>query len=76
MHNGKDDDAEKDLTQDVEITHDIPLDENGNTTTTGEYYVNYKIIDSNGNVKEKIRTVIVQDTTPPVIEFRNQDRVQ
>ena len=42
-----------------------------NENVKGTYHVTYTAIDSNGNMAQETRTVIVQDTTAPVISVAN-----
>ena len=53
---------------DGDISNNIDILNNVNTDVNGTYTITYNVTDSNGNAAtEVIRTVIVQDTTPPVI---------
>ncbi len=55
---------------DGNLTGEITLDDTDvNYGVPGEYTVTYYVTDSSGNVAEKSASVIVQDTTPPVISL-------
>ena len=52
----------------ISLTSSVTVTNNINTSTTGTYYVYYNVSDSHGNAAtEKVRTVIVEDSTLPII---------
>jgi hypothetical protein len=54
------------------LTSSILIDGNVNNAALGTYTVNYEVTDSNGNTGTASRTVIIQDTTNPVITVTDQ----
>lgn len=50
-----------DISVDIEITGSVDI------STIGQYTIVYTVIDSHNNLARTTRSVIVQDTTPPVI---------
>ncbi|MFP4501979.1 MAG: PhoPQ-activated protein PqaA family protein [Candidatus Hydrogenedentota bacterium] len=53
---------------DGELTDDIVLDRSGlDMHTPGEYTITYTVADAAGNEAQETRTVVVEDTLPPVI---------
>ena len=50
-----------DISVDIEITGSVDIN------IIGQYTIVYTVIDSHNNLARKTRSVIVQDTTPPVI---------
>ena len=61
---------------DGDLTESITTVSNVDTSTPGEYTVTYNVKDAAGNAAEQVtRTVIVQDTTAPVITLNGYDRI-
>ena len=62
---------------DGNITNNIVTTNNVVTFATGTYYVTYNVRDANGNAAEEVtRTVIVEDTTAPVITLTGHSTVE
>jgi hypothetical protein len=55
--------------EDGDLTSEIIISSNVNNSTIGTYQVNYTVSDSAGNSANATRTVIVEDTTAPLIEI-------
>ena len=62
------DDADGDLTDEIKIDASA-ID----TGAPGEYSVTYSVSDESGNVATAVRTVIVEDTEPPIITLLGDD---
>ena len=59
---------------DKDVTSRIIIDNSSlDTSVLGTYIVTYTVSDSAGNTAQKNRTVIVQDTTPPVITLNGSN---
>lgn len=57
---------------DGNMSASVLIDSNVNNAALGTYIVNYQVTDSNGNVGTASRTVIIEDTTNPVINISDQ----
>lgn len=63
------DDVDGDLTSSITVSGSI------DTNTYGEQYLTYTVKDSNGNVGEAKRTVIVKELTPPELTLNGGYRI-
>ncbi|MBI1320173.1 MAG: DUF5011 domain-containing protein [Candidatus Hydrogenedens sp.] len=52
---------------DGDVTDAISTESDLNTSATGSYTVTYSVVDMAGNTSQATRTVVVADSTPPVI---------
>jgi hypothetical protein len=55
--------------RDGNLTSEIIISSNVNTSVLGTYQVNYTVSDSAGNSVNATRTIIIEDTTAPLIEI-------
>lgn len=55
--------------EDGDLTGDITVEGTVNTAIPGEYAITYRVTDSRGLGTEAMRTVLVEDTLPPVINL-------
>lgn len=55
--------------EDGDLTGDITVEGTVNTGLPGEYALTYRVTDSRGLASETVRTVLVEDTLPPVINL-------